>query len=1433
MKKEMIRIKGARENNLKNIDLEVPRNQFVVFTGLSGSGKSSLAFDTIYAEGQRRYMESLSSYARQFLGQMEKPDVDSIEGLSPAISIDQKSTNRNPRSTVGTVTEIYDYFRLLYARVGIPHCPKCGKPISKQTVDQMVDRLMQLEERTRIQLLAPIVRGRKGEHAKVFQNAKKSGYVRVRVDGNVYDLSEDIPMEKNKKHNIEIVVDRLVVKPGIEKRLTDSIETTLNLADGLMMVDVIGGETLNFSQSFSCPDCDISIDEVEPRSFSFNNPFGACPVCHGLGYKMEFDVDLMIPDQKLSIAEGAIQVFGWQSSTDKKSYTRAILDALAREYHFDLETPFKDYPQEVKDVLLYGTGGREVKVYYKGQRGEGVYDVAFEGIIKNVGRRYREASQNMKTEYETFMTITPCDECHGQRLKQESLAVTVADKNIAEMCDMSVGEMVSFLETMELSERQKLIGEQVLKEIKARIGFLNDVGLDYLTLSRATGTLSGGEAQRIRLATQIGSGLVGVAYILDEPSIGLHQRDNDKLIRTLKNLRDLGNTLIVVEHDEDTMLAADYIVDIGPKAGEYGGEVVATGTAKQIMKNKKSITGAYLSGKIKIPVPKTRAVPTGWIKVVGAAENNLKNIDVDIPLGKIVGIAGVSGSGKSSLALGVLYAEGSRRYLEALSTYTRRRMTQAARASVDDVLYVPAALALHQRPGVPGIRSTFGTGTELLNSLRLMYSRLASHRCPNGHYLPPTLLVAAGKELTCPACGVHFYAPSAEELAFNSQGACPKCGGTGSVRTVDMASLVPDDSLTIDEGAVAPWNSLMWSLMTDVCREMGVRTDVPFRDLTEREKDIVYHGPAEKKHIFYHAKNSNQAGELDFTYFNAVYTVENALAKVKDEKGMKRVEKFLKEDVCPDCHGTRLSAAARAPKLRGISLDEACTMTLSELYDWVQGVPDSLPEEMRPMAGSICEAFTGTARRLLDLGLGYLTLDRSAATLSTGERQRMQLARAVRNRTTGVLYVLDEPSIGLHPANIVGLTGVMHDLVADGNSVILVDHDTQILKESDWIIEMGPEAGAKGGRVIAQGTVSAVAADPASQIGPFLSGAPEAPLRPRAGKADLFAHGTIRLSTSQIHTVKPLEVAIPKGRLTVVTGVSGSGKTTMVLESLIPALEAGIRGSALPPHVRAVSAEGIAHVKLIDATPIGINVRSTVATYAGVHDELRKLYARSPDAKARGCKAGDFSYNTGSLRCPGCDGTGVVSLDVQFLPDVSIPCPDCRGSRYARAAYDIQLTNRAGQSVSLPELMDMDVNTALPFCADRKTVSQKLQVLQQLGLGYLTLGEETPSLSGGEAQRLKLASEIGRIQTDSVFVFDEPSIGLHPLDVRVLLGVFQALLDRGATVVVIEHDLDVIRSADYVIDMGPGGGDAGGRIVAAGTPEEIRQDPGSITGRYL
>ena len=816
------------------------------------------------------------------------------------------------------------------------------------------------------------------------------------------------------------------------------------------------------------------------------------------------------------------------------------------------------------------------------------------------------------------------------------------------------------------------------------------------------------------------------------------------------------------------------------------------------------------------------------IKVRGARVHNLKNIDVDVPLNQIVAIAGVSGSGKSSLALGVLYAEGSRRYLEALSTYTRRRMTQAARAQVDEVLYVPAALALHQRPGVPGIRSTFGTGTELLNSLRLMFSRLASHRCPNGHYVPPTLAVAAEQPIFCPECGESVRAPGAEELAFNSQGACPTCGGTGIVRTVDESTLVPDESLSIDQGAVAPWQTLMWSLMKDIAREMGVRTDVPFRELTAEEREIVFHGPAVKKNIIYQNKTSGAAGDMDFTYFNATYTVENALSKVKDEKGMKRVEKFLKQGVCSDCGGTRLSAAARAPRLRGISLDQACQMPLSMLMEWVAGVPASLPEEMRPMAESICQSFQAVAKRLMDLGLGYLSLDRAASTLSTGERQRMQLARAVRNRTTGVLYVLDEPSIGLHPSNIVGLTGVMRDLVADGNSVILVDHDTQILSQADWLIEMGPQAGANGGRVVAQGTIPEIAQNRASQIGPFLAGTADIHVRDRVSAGELFALGRIHLSTAAIHTVKPLTVDIPKGRLTVVTGVSGSGKTTLILESLVLGLATLSGGTTLPEHVLKLEAEGIRQVKLIDATPIGVNVRSTVATYANVHDELRKIFARTPDAKKLGFKAGDFSYNTGKLRCPVCDGTGTIDLDVQFLPDVTIPCPDCRGSRYGREAYQVKRGD-----CSLPELMAMNVNAALETCKDLKLVRQRLEVLKELGLGYLTLGEETPSLSGGEAQRLKLASEMGKTQSDSVFVFDEPTIGLHPLDVRTLLGVFQTLVEHGATVVVIEHDLDVIRNADYIIDMGPGGGEAGGCVVAAGTLEEIAASPNSVTGQYL
>ena len=822
-----------------------------------------------------------------------------------------------------------------------------------------------------------------------------------------------------------------------------------------------------------------------------------------------------------------------------------------------------------------------------------------------------------------------------------------------------------------------------------------------------------------------------------------------------------------------------------------------------------------------------------YIEVRGAKVHNLKNIDVNIPLHEIVAIAGVSGSGKSSLALGTLYAEGSRRYLESLSTYTRRRMTQAERADVDDVRYVPAALALRQRPGVPGIRSTFGTLSELLNSLRLMFSRLASHRCPNGHYCSPSLSVAAMQEITCPVCGEKFYGPGAEELAFNSTGACKTCGGTGVVQTVNEAALVPDDSKTIDEGAVVVWGTLMWSLMKDIVRTMGVRTDVPFRDLSPEEKEIVYHGELKKHHIHYVNPNTLEPAEMDFNYYSAVNSVKNSLAKVKDEKGMKRLEKYLEEDVCPDCHGTRLSEAARAPRLRGIGLDEAAAMTLSELIPWVQGVPASRPEEMRPMAENICESFMDVSRRLMDLGLGYLSLDRAASTLSTGERQRVQLARAVRNRTTGVLYVLDEPSIGLHPYNLKGLTGVMDDLRADGNSVIIVDHDTQVLKHADWMIEMGKGAGADGGTVISEGIIEDISKNPESVIGPFLSDQYEARIRPVTETASMFEKGAIHLETGMIHTVHPLDVRLPMGRLTAVTGVSGSGKTTMVLESLIPALKAKISGQKLPAHVKNIEAEGISQVKLIDATPIGINVRSTVATYANVHDELRKVYAKTKDAKEHGFKAGDFSYNTGKLRCPTCDGTGEISLDVQFLPDVKIPCPDCRGSRYSRDAFDIRRKAKDGNEYSLPELMNMSVDQVLHALGGLKLLQQRLQVLHDLGLGYLTLGEETPGLSGGEAQRLKLASEMGKGQSDSVFVFDEPTIGLHPQDVKTLLLVFQTLIDHGATVVVIEHDLDVIKNADYIIDMGPGGGKEGGRIVACGTPDEIKQFHESITGRYI
>ena len=935
-KKEYIRIRGAREHNLKNIDVNIPRNEFVVLTGLSGSGKSSLAFDTIYAEGQRRYMESLSSYARQFLGQMEKPDVDDIQGLSPAISIDQKSTNRNPRSTVGTVTEIYDYLRLLYARVGIPHCPKCGRVIEKQTVDQIVDTLMALSERTKIQLLAPIVRGRKGEHVKILDNARRSGYVRVRIDGNLYDLSEEIKLEKNKKHNIEIVVDRLVIKEGIEQRLTDSVETVMGLTGGLLLVDVPGGEPMNFSQSFSCPDCGISIDEIEPRSFSFNNPFGACPVCHGLGFKMEFDVDLMIPDKRLSIAEGAITVIGWQSCTDPKSYTRAILDALAEEYGFDLNTPFQDLPQEIQDMLIYGTGGREVTVHYKGRRGEGYYDVAFEGLIRNVQRRYRENhSERQKAEYENFMTVTPCDACHGQRLKEESLAVTVGDYNIAQLTNLSVRRLMEFFRDIQLSERQLMIGKQILREIRGRIGFLNDVGLDYLSLSQATGTLSGGEAQRIRLATQIGSGLVGVAYILDEPSIGLHQRDNDKLIHALKSLRDLGNSLIVVEHDEDTMLAADYIVDIGPEAGEYGGEVVATGTAEELMRNPNSITGEYLSGKRKIPVPETRRKPTGWLTVKGAAENNLKNIDVKFPLGVLTCVTGVSGSGKSSLINEILYKK-------LACMLNRARIKPGKHKDIVGVEQLDKIINIDQSPIGRTPRSNPATYTGVFDHIRELFAMTKDAK-------------ARGYDKG--------------RFSFNKKGGrCEACAGDGIIK-IEMHFL-PD-----------------------------------------------------------------------------VYVP------------------------CEVCHGQRYNRETLEVKYKGKNIYEVLDMTVEEACRFF----DSLPSIRRKI------------ETLRDVGLGYIKLGQPSTTLSGGEAQRVKLATELSRQSTGkTIYVLDEPTTGLHFADVHKLTEILQRLTEGGNTVVVIEHNLEVIKTADYIIDMGPEGGEGGGTMVTAGTPEEVAAVPESYTGQYL-----------------------------------------------------------------------------------------------------------------------------------------------------------------------------------------------------------------------------------------------------------------------------------------------------------------------------------------------------------
>mgnify|MGYP002570366967 CR=1 FL=1 len=1279
----MIRIRGANENNLKSVDLDIPRNQFIVFTGLSGSGKSSLAFDTIYAEGQRRYMESLSSYARQFLGQMEKPDVESIEGLPPAISIDQKSTNRNPRSTVGTVTEIYDYFRLLYARVGTVHCPKCGKVIKKQTVDQMVDAIMQLPDRTKIQLLAPVVRGRKGTHAKLLEKAKKSGYVRVRIDGNMYELSEEIALEKNIKHNIEIVVDRLVVKEGIEKRLTDSLENVLSLADGLAFVEVIDGELLRFSQSFACPDCGVSVDEIEPRSFSFNNPFGACPDCYGLGYKMEFDVELMIPDPSLSILDGAITVTGWQSCTDKGSFTRAILDALAKEYQFDLATPFQDYPEEIKHVIIHGTDGKVLKVHYKGQRGEGVYDVAFEGLIRNVERRYRETgSDTMKQEYESFMRITPCKTCKGQRLKKEALAVTVGDKNIYEVTSLSIEKLQEFMEKLTLTKQQELIGKQILKEIRARIRFLMDVGLDYLTLARATGTLSGGEAQRIRLATQIGSGLVGVAYILDEPSIGLHQRDNDKLLNTLRNLRDLGNTLIVVEHDEDTMFAADCIVDIGPGAGEHGGKVVAVGNAQEIMACPDSVTGQYLSGAKKIPVPSVRKKPTGWLKVVGAAENNLKNINVDFPLGVMTCVTGVSGSGKSSLVNEILYKHLAK-------TLNRARTIPGKHKDIVGMEQLDKVIAIDQSPIGRTPRSNPATYTGVFDQIRDLFAATQDAKA-------------------------RGYKKG--RFSFNVKGGrCEACSGDGILK-IEMHFL-PD-----------------------------------------------------------------------------VYVP------------------------CEVCGGKRYNRETLEVKYKGKSIYDVLNMTVEEAL----GFFDSIPSIKRKI------------QTLYDVGLSYIRLGQPSTELSGGEAQRIKLATELSKRSTGrTIYILDEPTTGLHFADVHKLIEILQRLAEGGNTVVVIEHNLDVIKTADYIIDIGPKAGRLGGEVVYQGDVNNLRKCTDSHTVRYLTGEDQIEIPPYRRPWNNY----IEVTGARKNNLKGVDVKFPLNVMTVVTGVSGSGKSSLVRDIFYEGVKRHLDDAArLTVDCSGISGDlnMIQAIEFVDQNSIGKSSRSNPVTYIGAYDEIRKLFGEQPLAKQMGYNAAYFSFNKEGGRCEECKGEGKITVEMQFMADITLECEACHGKRFKQDVLDVEY-----QGANIYDVLEMTVNQAIEFFekgsgSQEKKIVKRLKPLQDVGLGYIKLGQTSSTLSGGENQRVKLAYYLGQEkQQPTLFVFDEPTTGLHFHDIKTLLKAFNALIEKGHSVVIIEHNMDVIKCADYVIDLGPEGGKAGGQLVCAGTPEEIAACEASYTGRFL
>jgi len=1537
-------IKGAREHNLKNIDIEIPRDKLVVLTGLSGSGKTSLAFDTIYAEGQRRYVESLSSYARQFLGQMEKPDVDSIEGLSPAISIDQKTTSKNPRSTVGTVTEIYDYLRLLYARVGIPHCPVCGREISMQTVDDIVTKIMSLPEGTRIQLMAPIVRGRKGEYVKELESARKSGFVRARADGIVYDLSEDIVLDKNKKHTIEIIVDRLVIKSDLRSRLADSVETAANLSGGLLTVDVAGGEELHFSQNYACPEHGISIEELSPRMFSFNNPFGACKTCAGLGIFLKVDPDLVIPDKSLSLRGGAIKACGW-SNADGGTIAQMYYEGVAEHCGFSVDTPIKDLPKSSADVILYGTKGKKITLRRRSEYGSGVYSADFEGVVNNLERRYKETSSDWaRAEIEQYMTAQPCRDCGGARLNRESLSVTVGGVNIHEFSVMPINSALEFLASLKLTEREEMIAHMILKEIKERLTFLVSVGLDYLSLSRSSGTLSGGESQRIRLATQIGSSLMGVLYILDEPSIGLHQSDNAKLLNTLMRLRDAGNTLIIVEHDEETMYAADHIVDIGPGAGIHGGHVVCEGTVEQIKKCKNSLTGQYLSGEKKIPVPQVRRSGNGhFLEILGACENNLKDIDVSIPLGTFVCVTGVSGSGKSSLAFNTIYAEGQRRYVESLSSYARQFLGQMEKPDVDMIEGLSPAISIDQKTTGHNPRSTVGTVTEINDYLRLLFARVGIPHCPkcgdeikrqtvdqivdrimafkNGakiQLLAPVVRERKGEHLklldeakksgyvrvradgliydlsedikleknkkhtieivvdrliiksgieqrlagsaegamglsggllvvdldgkedivfsqnfACPRCGVSIEEVEPRFFSFNNpSGACPDCTGLGFKRIFDIDMLIPDASVPLSKGAitVSGWNSISSqtsmsnSIFSSLAKQYNFSLDTPFEDLDDRTKNIVLYGTnGEKIDVGY--VSQGEARTYRYAFEGIIPNLER---RYRETSAYMRseYENYMSDITCQTCGGRRLKPEVLAITVDDKNIAEVSEMTITEARNFFGSL--KLGETHRMIAAQILKEIKARTGFLCDVGLEYLTLSRGAGTLSGGEAQRIRLATQIGSGLVGVVYILDEPSIGLHQRDNDKLLKTLRRLRDLGNTLIVVEHDTDTMLKSDFIVDIGPLAGEHGGEVVFAGKVKDLLSCENSLTSDYLSGRKK--IEVPAIRKPLPDEWLVIKGAAE-NNLKNIDVRIPLGLMTCVTGVSGSGKSSLINEIVYKRLARDLNRAKIKPgkHKEMKGMEFLDKIINIDQSPIGRTPRSNPATYTGLFDLVRDVYAQTSEAKIRGYQKGRFSFNVKGGRCEACSGDGIIKIEMHFLPDVYVPCEVCKGKRYNRETLEVKYK---GKNIS--DCLEMTIEEALEFFKNLPRLREKLQTLYDVGLSYVRLGQSSTTLSGGEAQRVKLATELSRKNTGrTIYVLDEPTTGLHTADVHRLVDILKRLAEGGNTVVVIEHNLDIIKTADYIIDLGPEGGNAGGQVIARGTPEEVAESKASFTGLYL